>query len=120
MAWVRASLILRGLSFLLFNVQLFAPCEAMAGWSAMAETKVLYTDNVFEHSSARRLTVSEDPSQPSIVSVKKPSDVVWEPSLDVRHTSSPTNLGSTEVSFKAQGFIFTDNPILNHGNYGFN
>lgn len=117
MVWVRASLILRGLSFLLFNVQLFAPCEAMADWSAIAETKVLYTDNVFEHSSARRLTVSEDPSQPAIVSVKKPSDVVWEPFLDVRHTSSPTNLGSTEASFKAQGFIFTDNPIFNHGNY---
>ncbi len=117
MAWVRASLILRGLSFLLFSAPLFAPCEAMADWSATAETKVLYTDNVFEHSSARRLTASEDPSQPAIVSVKKPSDVVWEPSLDVRHTSSPTNLGSTEVSFKAQGFIFTDNPIFNHGNY---
>lgn len=117
MAWVRASLILRGLSFLLFNALLFTPCEAMADWSAIAETKALYTDNVFEHSSARRLTVSEDPSQPSIVSVKKPSDVVWEPSLDVRHTSTPTNLGSTEVSFKAQGFIFTNNPIFNHGNY---
>lgn len=117
MAWVRASLILRGLSLLLLSAQFSSTCEAMADWSAFTETKVLYTDNVFEHSSARRLTVSEDPSQPSIVSVKKPSDVVWEPSLDVRHASTPTNLGQTEVSFKAQGFIFTDNPIFNHGNY---
>ncbi len=117
MAWVYARLILRGLFSLLFSVLFFAPYEAMADWSAIAETKVLYTDNVFEHSSARRLSLSEDPSQPAIVSVKKPSDVVWEPSLDVRHTSTPTNLGQTEVSFKAHGFIFTDNPIFNHGNY---
>ena len=108
---------LAGLWFLLRSVLFFVPCEARADWSALAETKVLYTDNVFEHSSARRMTVSEDPSQPSSVSVKKPSDVIWEPSLDVRHTSTPTHLGSTEVSFKAQGVLFTDNPILNHGNY---
>lgn len=110
-------LILRGRSFLVFSALLFAPCEAMADWSAIAETKVLYTDNVFEHSSAKRMTVSEDPSQPTSVSVKKLGDFVWEPSLDVRHISSPTNLGSTEVSLKAQGAIFTDNPIFNHGNY---
>jgi len=111
------SLILCGLSFLLFSAQLFAPHDAAADWSAAAETKVLYTDNVFELSSSRRLSLSEDPSQPVIAPVKKPSDIVWEPSLDVRHTSHPTHLGPTEVSVNAHGFIFTDNPIFNHGNY---
>ena len=80
------SLILGGLSFLLFSAQLFAPYDAVADWSATAEAKVLYTDNVFELSSSRRLSLSEDPSQPAIVPVKKSSDIVWEPSLDVRHT----------------------------------
>ena len=111
------SLILGGLSFLLFSTLVFAPCDAAADWSAIAEAKVLYTDNVFELSSARRLSLSEDPSQPAIVPVQKPSDIVWEPSLDVRHTSSPTNFGPTEVSLKAHGSIFTDNPLFNHGNY---
>lgn len=91
--------------------------DVAANWSATAETKFLYTDNVFELSSARRLSPSEDPSQPAIASVSKPSDIVWEPSLDVRHTSNPMSLGQTEVSVKAHGFIFTDNPIFNHGNY---
>ncbi|MCX5723685.1 MAG: outer membrane beta-barrel protein [Nitrospirae bacterium] len=117
MAGVHARLMLQGLFFLLFSALIFAPYEARADWSAIAETKALYTDNVFEHSSARRLSLSEDPSQPAIVSVKKPSDIVWEPSLDVRHTSTPTNFGQTEVSFKAHGFIYTDNPLFNHGNY---
>ncbi|MDO8357464.1 MAG: hypothetical protein Q7U76_13840 [Nitrospirota bacterium] len=111
------SLILGGLSLLLCPAHLFAPRDAAADWSALAEAKVLYTDNVFELSSSRRLSLSEDPSQPAIVPVKKPSDIVWEPSVDLRHTSNPTNLGPTEVSLKAHGFIFTDNPIFNHGNY---
>ena len=111
------SLILGGLSVLFIGAQLLVPHDVAADWSAIAEAKVLYTDNVFELSSARRLSLSEDPSQPTIVPVQKPSDVVWEPSLDVRHTSHLTHLGQTEVSLKAHGFIFTDNPLFNHGNY---
>lgn len=89
----------------------------MAEWTATAGTKVLYTDNVFELSSSRRLAMAEDPSQPVVVPVDKASDVVWEPSIDLRHRSRPTNLGDTEVSVKAAGFLFTDHPIFNHGNY---
>ena len=101
-----------------YLVALFAfPFRASAEWSAIAETKVLYTDNVFELSSSRRLALAEDPSQPAVVPVKKASDVVWEPSIDLRHRSRPTNLGETEFSVKAAGFVFTDNPIFNHGNY---
>jgi hypothetical protein len=92
------------------------PRQAGAEWSAITEAKVLYTDNVFEFSAARRLRLSEDPSQPTIVPVSRPSDTIWEPSIDVRRTSS-SNLGQTEISFKAHGFIFTNNPIFNHGDY---
>ncbi len=87
-----------------------------AEWSGIAEAKTLYTDNVFEFSSARRLALSEDPSQPVIVPTDRPSDVVWQPSIDLRRTST-SSLGHTELSFKAQGFLFTNNPIFNHGDY---
>ncbi len=43
--------------------------------------------------------------------------MVWDPSIDLRHRSRPAALGDTELSFKAHGFIYTDNPIFNHGNY---
>lgn len=86
------------------------------GWSAIAEQRVLYTDNAFQVSSARRLSVAEDPSQPTSVPISEPSDVVWEPSVDVRRTSS-NRFGRVEVSAKAHGFIFTDHAELNHGNY---
>jgi opacity protein-like surface antigen len=100
---------------ILFSI---VPCHAAhaEGWSALAEQRVLYTDNAFQFSSARRLTLAEDPSQPTNVQVDKPSDVVWEPSVDVRRTSS-NRLGKVEVSAKAHGFIFTDHSALNHGNY---
>jgi len=94
----------------------YASAADTEGWSAIAEQKVLYTDNAFQFSSARRLTLAEDPSQPTNVQTGKPSDVVWEPSVDVRRTSS-NRLGNLEISAKAHGFIFTDNSALNHGNY---
>jgi hypothetical protein len=91
------------------------PAEA-ADWSAIAASKVSYTDDVFQFSAVRRLRLSEDPSQPTVVPVDKKPDVVWDPSMQViRSTSS--SWGPSEVSFKAHGFIYTNNSIFNHGNY---
>ncbi|HZN45757.1 MAG TPA: hypothetical protein VFB56_10515 [Nitrospiraceae bacterium] len=97
-------------------ILLSRPDASLADWSAIADANVLYTDNVFELSAARRLSLSEDPSQPSIVPTNRPSDVVWQPSIDLRHRSA-SRFGLTELSVKAQGFIFTNNPIFNHGDY---
>ncbi|MDF0642939.1 MAG: hypothetical protein P0111_02815 [Nitrospira sp.] len=87
-----------------------------AEWSAVTEARVLFTDNVFELSAARRLALSEDPSQPVIVSLSQPSDVVWDPSVDLKRTSW-SSFGKTELSFKAHGFLYTYNPIFDHGDY---
>jgi hypothetical protein len=93
-----------------------AAAEGTEGWSAIAEQKVFYTDDAFQLSSARRLALAEDPSQPTNVQIGKPSDVVWEPSIDVRRISS-NSFGGLEISAKAHGFIFTDHSALNHGTY---
>lgn len=95
---------------------LCVPSQSRADWSAITEAKTLYTDNAFELSAARRLSLGEDPSQPIIAPLNRPSDVVWSPSIDVRRTSS-SSLGQTELSFKAHGFLYTNNPIFNHGDY---
>ncbi len=87
-----------------------------AEWSADVGNKTVYTDNVFEFSAARRLALSEDPSQPTIVPVNRPSDVVWEPFVDVTRTFDHGG-SKTEVSAKAQGFLFTNNAVFNHGMY---
>jgi hypothetical protein len=70
---------------------------------------------VTNFSAARRLKFSEDPSQPTGLPSQL-SDVIWDPSLEVTRSSSST-LGPSELSIKAHGFIFTNNPIFNHGDY---
>jgi hypothetical protein len=91
------------------------PRSVKAEWSAIAGSKVSYTDNVTNFSAARRLEFSEDPSQPSGLPSRL-SDVVWDPSLEVTRASSST-LGPNELSIQAQGFLYTNNPIYNHGDY---
>ena len=75
------------------------PRSVMAEWSAVAESKVSYTNNVTNSSAARRLKFSEDPSQPTGLPSQL-SDVIWDPSLEVIRSSSST-LGPNELSVKA-------------------
>ena len=89
---------------------------ARAEWSAIAEQRVSYTTDAFQFSSARRLALSEDPSLPTAVGLGNPEDVIWEPSVEVIR-SGTVGLGRNELSVKAHGFIYTDNPIFNHGEY---
>ncbi|MDE3040695.1 MAG: hypothetical protein KGJ82_08980 [Nitrospirota bacterium] len=103
------------LFFLGLSALVCFPRSATAEWSAIAEGKVSYTDDVTNFSAARRLQFNEDPSQPTGIPTQL-SDVIWDPSLEVIRPSSST-LGPNELSIKAQGFIFTNNPIFNHGDY---
>ncbi len=103
--------------FLAMSVLAATPAPAHAGeWSAVVGNKTVYTDNVFEFSAARRLTLSEDPSQPTVVPVNRPSDVVWEPYVELNR-SFDHGRSKTEISAKAQGFLFTNNSAFNHGMY---
>lgn len=92
------------------------PRSAAVDWSAIADQKVSYTTDAFQFSSARRLALSEDPSQPTVVPLDKPEDVIWEPAAELIGKTS-NGLGLNEVSFKARGFIYTDKPIFNHGDF---
>ena len=111
----RCALPISLLFFLGLLVLVCLPRSVMAEWSAIAESKASYTNNVTNFSAARRLKFSEDPSQPTALPSQL-SDVIWDPSLEVLRSSSST-LGPNELSVKAQGFIYTNNPIFNHGDY---
>ena len=91
---------------------------ARAEWSAVAEQRTSFTTDAFQFSSARRLRFSEDPSLPTVVPLKKLEDVIWEPSVEVIKSFAPKP-GQTEVSIKAHGYIYTDKPMFNHGDYRF-
>ena len=89
---------------------------ARAEWSTIAEQRTSYTTDAFQFSSARRLALSEDPSQPTVVPLDKPEDVIWEPAVEVIRSDS-NHLGLNEFSFKAHGYLYTDKPIFNHGEF---
>lgn len=93
-----------------------APVRSHAEWAAIAEERTSYTTDAFQFSSARRLALSEDPSPPTVVPLGKPEDVVWEPAVEVIRSSS-NSLGTNDLSFKVHGYIYTNNPIFNHGDY---
>ncbi len=96
---------------------LAAPVQAAEpGWSAVAEAKTSYTTDVFQFSAARRLALGEDPSQPTIVPLDKPSDVIVEPSIEVKRTLG-THWGGTELSAKVHGYLYTEHSIFNHAEY---
>lgn len=111
-AWRRACLVAWATTLLLTPLAEAAD----AGWSAVAGTKTSYTTDVFQFSAARRLALGEDPSQPTIVPLDKPSDVIVEPSIEMTRALS-TNWGRTELSVKAQGFLYTEHAIFNHAEY---
>ena len=75
-------LVLRTIAWAVMSVYVSRPgMPAYAEWSAIAGQKASYTTDAFQFSSARRLRFTEDPSQPTVVSIKKPDDVEWESAL---------------------------------------
>jgi hypothetical protein len=108
-------IVLFAFALCLLPFALVAPA-AGADWSVLTDARVSYTDDVFQFSAARRQRFIEDPSQPTVVPGAKTSDFVWEPAVEVRRLSRSA-WGPTELSFKAHGFLYTNNPIFNHGNY---
>ena len=104
-------------SFLAVALLSVSPSSATGSdWTAIADTKISYTTDAFQFSSARRLSFGEDPSLPTVVPLTKPQDVIWEPSLElIRSFSSGSD--RTDVAFKAHGYLYTDKPIFNHGDY---
>jgi len=105
--------------FLAWALLAIPPSDATGSdWTAIADTKLSYTTDAFQFSSARRLRFSEDPSLPTVVQVEKPEDVIWEPSLElIRSFSSGSD--RTDVAIKAHGYLYTDKPVFNHGDYRF-
>lgn len=89
---------------------------AQADWSVITQSRMTYTDDVFQFSASRRQKFSEDPSQPTVVPTERKSDVVWDPSVEVMRASTNA-LGVNELSVKLHGFLYTANPVFNHGDY---
>ena len=104
-----------GLSWVLLSLNSTAD-DARAEWTASTEAKSLYTTDAFQFSNARQLRLSDDPTQPAGVNIGKSEDLIFQPALELVRSSS-SFLGPNEVALKAEGSIYTNNPIFNHGDY---
>ena len=112
-----ALLILHGL-YVAAGALLLGVAPAFGEWSVQTGAAVSYTTNIFQFSSASRLSIQEDPSQPIPVRdvLSKPSDVIWQPSVRVGRSWS-SRLGTSEVSFKTEGALYTQNPSFDNAYY---
>ena len=81
-----------------------------AQWSGEIQNNFFYTDDVGLFSATRRLSLQNDPTQPVVDRTGQGSDMVYEPSVDVRRAFE-SRWGRTELSAQAQGFIFAENPV---------
>jgi hypothetical protein len=90
--------------------------NAWAEWLLETGAKLSYTDNAFEFSGARRNSTDEDPSQPAGIATRNVKDTIWEPTIEAKRKWADQRL-PTELSVKGHGFLYTDTPVLNHGNY---
>src|SRR5688572_21460940 len=89
-----------GLVLCAIATNIFLAGSAQAEWSTIISERTSYTTDAFQFSAARRLRLSEDPSQPTVVPLNKPEDVIWEPAVEAIH-SSPVTFGKNELSVKA-------------------
>jgi len=87
-----------------------------AQWSGEIQNNLFYTDDVGLFSATRRLSLQNDPTQPVVDRTGQGSDMVYEPSIDLRRTFG-SRWGRTELAGQAQGFIFAENSAFNHGSY---
>ena len=98
-------MILHGL-YVAAGALLLGVAPAFGEWSVQTGAAVSYTTNIFQFSSASRLSIQEDPSQPIPVRdvLSKPSDVIWQPAVRLGRSWS-SRLGTSEVSFKTEGAL---------------
>jgi len=103
---------------LLIGILLFAP-PCLAEWKVSGQSNIYYTDDAALFSATRRLSRSEDPTQPVINGnlAKQGNDVVFEPVAQIAKSFSLMGR-QTQVGVRGQGFVFTNNTQFNHGSLG--
>jgi len=91
--------------------------ESQPGWHVGGEMNAFYTDDVALFSASQRLSLQEDPTQPVIQTTGQGSSGVFEPAVHVTR-SLQSSWGKTDLTARAQGFVFTDQTAFTHGTYG--
>jgi hypothetical protein len=81
--------------------------NAHAEWSAEVNNSTYYTDDVALFSVTRRLSLKDDPTQPTVDRPSQGGDFVYEPGATLEWQGENT-LGKLLMAMDASGYIFAD------------
>jgi len=89
-----------------------------AGWSAGVDNNAYYTDDVALFSVTRRLSLTDDPTQPVVDRPQQGGDFVYEPRAKLEWSGN-NELGEINLSLDAGGYVFVDRSAFTHALYEF-
>lgn len=92
--------------------------SAEADWMAKLDTKTYFTDDVALFSVTQRLSLKDDPTQPTVDRPSQGSDFVYEPSAEL-DWSGQNALGEIMASVDAGAYVFANQTAYTHGLYEF-
>lgn len=106
----------RALYQILWVIMASISFNAQAEWSAEVNNSAYYTDDVALFSVTRRLSLKDDPTQPTVDRPNQGGDKVYEPSVELEW-SGANALGEIHWSWDAGGYVFVDRSAYTHGLY---
>jgi hypothetical protein len=92
--------------------------NANAGWSLKTDNNAFYTDDVALFSVTRRLSLKDDPTQPTVDRPSQGGDFVYEPSAELEWSGNDA-FGEINLSMDAGGYVFVNQSAFTHGLYEF-
>jgi Putative beta-barrel porin 2 len=92
--------------------------SAEADWTTKLDNSAFYTDDVALFSVTRRLSLKDDPTQPTVDRPGQGGDFVYEPGATLEWQGENT-LGKLLMAMDASGYIFAEQSDFSHGLYEF-
>ncbi len=92
--------------------------NAQAEWSAEVNNTAYYTDDVALFSVTRRLSLKDDPTQPTVDRPGQGGDFVYEPGATLEWQGE-NRLGKLLMAMDASGYVFAGQSAFSHGLYEF-
>ena len=92
--------------------------SAQGEWSANVSNSTYYTDDVALFSVTRRLSLKDDPTQPTVDRPGQGGDFVVEPGIKAEWQEQ-NSLGKWLMAMDASGYIFAGQSAFSHGLYEF-
>ncbi len=89
-----------------------------AEWSSEFTNSVFFTDDVALFSVTRRLSLKDDPTQPTVDRPGQGGDFVYEPGATLEWQKE-NSLGKLLVAMDASGYVFANQSAFSHGLYEF-